>query len=244
MLTHSTANSSRPGPGLVRTVTIAVVVGFIAFALALATGNAGGSADAAKAKSTVLGGAATMQDPLCPVNCQVIPTVNGIQKLLPTGSSPYRATANGKITAWKLWLGKPNSADRAALNARFGSPPQAAITVLQRVKTKQGTKFRLQRKSPVEGLNRELGGIATFKLKQPIRIKRGQFVALAVPTWAPAFADSLGSRYAWRASRQPGKCGPGSIDKASSQLKKGSKRFYACNFKGSRLLFTAKLKFN
>ncbi len=229
-------------PRLVRTAGAAI--GLLALLLVLVAGNAGNSADAAKSKSTVLGGATTMQDPLCPENCQVIPTVNGIQKSLPTGSSPYRATANGKITAWKLWLGKPNASDRAALNARFGSPPQAAITVLQRVKTSNGTKFRLQRKSPVEGLNRELGGIATFKLKQPIRIKKGQFVALAVPTWAPAFADSLGSRYAWRGSRQPKKCGPGSIDQSSSQLKVGSKRFYACNFKGSRILFTAKLKFD
>ena len=241
MLTNSSPQSS---PGLARTVTIAVAVGLLALILALLAGNAGNSADAAKSKSTVLGGTTTMQDPLCPQNCQVIPTVNGLQKLLPTGSSPYRATANGKITAWKLWLGKPNSSDRAALNARFGSPPQAAITVLQAVKTKRGTKFRLQRKSPVEGLNRELGGVATFRLKQPIRIKKGQYVALAVPTWAPAFADRLGSQYAWRASRQPRKCGAGSIDESRSQLKVGSKRFYACNFKGSRLLFTAKLKFD
>lgn len=243
MLTTSSSPST-PGPRLARTVTIAVAVGLLAFVLALLSGSAGDSADAAKSKSTVLGGATTMQDPLCPQNCQVIPTVNGIQKLLPTGSSPYRATANGKITAWKLWLGKPNASDRAALNARFGSPPQAAITVLQSVKTKHGTKFRLQRKSPVEGLNRELGGIATFKLKQPITVKKGQYVALAVPTWAPAFADNLGSQYAWRASRQPRKCGAGSIDQSRSQLKVGSKRFYACNFKGSRLLFTAKLKFD
>jgi len=243
MLTSSSPQSSA-GLGLARTVTIAVVVGLLALALALVTGSAGDNADAAKSKSTVLGGATTMQDPLCPENCQVVPTVSGIQKLLPTGSSPYRATANGKITAWKLWLGKPNASDRAALNARFGSPPQAAITVLQAVKTKNGTKFRLQRKSPVQGLNRELGGVATFKLKQPIRIKKGQYVSLAVPTWAPAFADNLSSQYAWRASRQPRKCGAGSIDQARSQLKVGSKRFYACNFKGSRLLFTAKLKFN
>ncbi len=236
--------SNSPRLTFARTATVAVVVGILALMLALVSGNAGDSADAAKSKSTVLGGATTMQDPLCPQNCQVIPTVNGIQKLLPTGNSPYRATANGKITAWKLWLGKPKASDRAALNARFGSPPQAAITVLQRVNTKEGKKFRLQRKSPVEGLNRELGGIATFKLKEPIRIKKGQFVALSVPTWAPAFADRLGSDYAWRASRQPGKCGAGSIDQSRSQLKVGSKRFYACNFKGSRMLFTAKLKFN
>ena len=239
-----TSSSPRTGPGLVRPVAVAAIVTLLGLALALLAGNTGNSADAAKSKSTVLGGATTMRDPLCPERCQVIPTVSGIQKLLPTGTSPYRATANGKITAWKLWLGKPDAKDRAALNARFGSPPQAAITVLKPVRTKKGTKFKLRSKSPVEGLNRELGGIATFRLKQPLRIRTGNYVALSVPTWAPAFADGLGSQYAWRASRQPGKCGPGTIDQARSQLKVGSTRFYACNFKGSRLLFTAKLKFD
>lgn len=236
---------SAPQLNTSRSIAAAFLTALLIAGFALVLGSGSDSADAAKSKSTVLGGSTTMQDPLCPENCQVIPSVNGIQKMLPTGGSPYRATANGKITAWKLFLGKPDKADRAALNARFGSPPQAAITILQPIKTKQGTKFRLQRKSPVEGLNRELGGIATFKLDKPLRIKKGQYVALAVPTWAPAFADGLkSSQYAWRASRQPRKCGAGQIDQSRSQLKVGSKRFYACNFKGSRLLFTAKLKFD
>ena len=240
MLTNSTPRLNRA-----RTITVAVVAALIAMAIALVLGTGGNSADAAKSKATVLGGSTTMQDPLCPENCQVIPSVNGIQKLLPTGSSPYRATANGKITAWKLWLGKPGASDRKALNARFGSPPQAAVTVLKVVKTKNGTQFKLRSKSPVEGLNRELGGVATFRLDKPLRIRKGNYVALSVPTWAPAFADRLSSgQYAWRASRQPGKCGAKQIDNSRSQLKVGSKRSYACNFKGSRLLFTAKLKFD
>jgi hypothetical protein len=229
-----TSSNPRSARGLVRPVTVAAVVTLLGLALALAAGSASNNADAAKSKATVLGGATTMQDPLCPERCQ----------MLPTGNSPYRATANGKITAWKLWLGKPDAKDRAALNARFGSPPQAAITVLKPVKTRKGTKFKLRSKSPVEGLNRELGGVATFRLEEPLRIRTGNYVALSVPTWAPAFADGLGSRYAWRASRQPGKCGPNTIDQARSQLKVGSTRYYACNFKGSRLLFTAKLKFD
>ncbi len=243
MLTSSNGEGSA-GRGLARPVAVAAVVTALGLVFALVAGSAGDSADAAKSRTTVLGAATTMQDPLCPENCQVIPTVSGIQKLLPTGKSPYRATGNGKITAWKLWLGKPDRKDRKALNDRFGKPPQAAITVLKPVKTKRGTKFKLRSKSPVEGLNRELGGVATFRLEKPLRIRTGNYVALSVPTWAPAFADGLGSRYAWRASRQPGKCGPGSIDQARSQLKVGSTRLYACNFKSSRLLFTAKLKFD
>jgi hypothetical protein len=204
-------------------------------------------AGAAKTPATlVLGGADEMPDPLCPLNCQVIPSVSGIQTALPSGQAPYRVPADGKITAWKIFLGKPTKADRSALNKRFGSPPRAAIAVLQKIKTPEGRiKFRLQRKSPVEGLSRFLGGVATFRLDKPLIARKGQFVALSVATWAPAFAAGLpAGEYSWRASRQPGMCGAGSVDMAAPQLKVGSKRFYSCKFTGSRLLFTAKLKFD
>jgi hypothetical protein len=206
---------------------------------------AGAPADAAKPKprvAVVLGGSDAMPDPLCPVNCQVIPSVSGIQNVLPSGNASYRAPADGRITAWKIWLGEPSNRDRRLLNSAFGSPPQASISVLQRLNTPQGQKFRLQRKSPVIGLNRYLGRTATFRLAKPLFVKKGQYVALSVPTWAPAFAAGLNSRtYGWRASRQPNKCAASFVESARPQMLVGSKRAYGCNFKGSRLLFTARL---
>jgi hypothetical protein len=229
-----------------RHVLIALAVTLSVVALAVAFG-AGGSLDAAKAKpvAAVLGGADEMPDPACPVNCLVIPSVSGIQTLLPSSASPYRVPATGKITAWKIYLGKPSADDRRALNDMFGSPPQASISVLQKVNTDRGPKFRLQRKSPVVALSRYLGTVATFRLDKPLRAVKGQFVALTVPTWAPAFAAGLNSReYAWRASREPGKCANNGQSTIRPQLLVGSKRFYACKFTGSRLLFTARIKFD
>jgi hypothetical protein len=187
-----------------------------------------------------------MPDPLCPANCQVIPSVSGIQTKLSTGVAPYRVPADGKITAWTIFLGKPTGADRTALNERFGSPPRAAITVLQKIRTPEGrTKYRLQRKSPIVGLSKFLGSPATFRLKKPLVAREGQLVALSVPTWAPAFAADLpASDYSWLASRQPGMCGSDTVNSATPQLKAGSKRFYSCKYTGSRMLFTAKLKFD
>lgn len=223
----------------------------LAFALTIISltallGSTGGKADAAQATPSavaiVLGGADPMPEPACPLNCLVIPGLSGIQTSLASGAAPFRVPATGKITAWKIYLGKPTAKDRQSLNDMFGSPPQASISILQRINTDSGTKFRLQRKSPVVGLNRYLGTVATFRLEEPLRAVKGQFVALTIPTWAPAFADELGtSDYSWRASRQPDKC---SSTKPSAQLLVGSKRFYGCKFKGSRLLFTARLKFD
>jgi hypothetical protein len=234
---------TRPKGRVTAIAAVSISLGFAALFAVLAGGSA--SADAARAKPTIwLGQTAQMPDPLCPVNCQVIPSVSGIQSKLPTGQEPYRANADGEVTAWRMYLGKPTNRDRTALNAEFGSPPKAGITILQRIKTREGKiKFLLKRKSPVKSLSKELGGLATFKLQKPLYVKKGQFVALAVPTWAPAFAAGLDSRsYGWRASRQPGMCGSGSAEMATPQLKAGSKRFYACSYSGSRLLFTAKLR--
>jgi hypothetical protein len=229
-----------------RTLLIATAAAFLALSLAAMPG-AGESADAARAKpvaAAVLGGADRMPDPACPANCLVVPNVSGIQTSLPSGAAPYRVPANGRITAWKLFLGKPSAGDRKALNDMFGSPPQASISVLQKVNTSKGVKFRLQRKSPVIGLNRFLGTVATFRLAKPLRAVKGQFVALSVPTWAPAFASGLNRRqYTWRASRQPGKCTTGTAT-IRPQLLVGSKRYYSCKYTGSRLLFTARIKFD
>lgn len=241
---HDHALSSR---GISLLVALAAAVATISLTVLFTAG--GGSADAAKAtpsaSAAVLGGSDPMPDPACPVNCLVIPSVSGIQGFLPSGAAPYRVPATGKITAWKIYLGKPSAKDRTALNDMFGSPPQASISVLQRVNTKNGIKFRLQRKSPVVGLNRYLGTVATFRLDKPLRAVKGQFVALSIPTWAPAFAAGLNKReYSWRASREPGKCASTSSAVLRPQMLVGSKRFYACKYTGSRLLFTARIKFD
>ena len=243
MLSRFNPTSIRSNAALVVSAAL-LVFSFIVMFAALS----GQPADAAKAKppvAIVLGGDDEMPDPLYPVNCQVIPSVSGIQATLPSGNTAYRAPANGKVTAWKLWLGKPSAADRRALNQRFGSPAQAGIAVVQKLNTPTGEKFRLQRRSPVEGLSRLFGRTAVFRLAKPLIVRKGQIVALTVPTWAPAFAAGLNRRqYSWRASRQPNRCAAGFVDQATPQLGIGSKRAYGCSFKGSRLLFTARLKFD
>jgi hypothetical protein len=229
-------------------VILGVAMAALVVASAVVLAGAGSApAVAAKTPATkILGGAGQMPDPLCPVNCQVIPSVTGIQTMIPTAQAPYRVPADGKITEWKIFLGKPSGADRRILNDRFGSPPSASIAILQKIRTPQGRiKYRLQRKSPVKALSRFLGGVATFRLAEPLIAREGQFVALVVPTWAPAFSAGLPrADYSWRASRQPRMCGASSVDSAAPQLKVGSKRLYACKYSGSRLLFTAKFRFD
>lgn len=227
-----------------RTVVALLAVAVAALSLVLVSlGNGAGANESRATKTVVLGQSATMPDPACPLNCQVVATVSGFQTRGPSSDTPFRVPFDGRITNFTLYLGEPTGRDRTALNDRFGSPPQAAITVLKKIKTPEGReKFQLLRKSPVEGLSQELGTTTRFKLDRPLNARAGNFVALSVPTWAPVFALGLDSATnKWRASRQPGKCTAASVDSSAPQLKVNSKRFYGCTFQGSRLLYTVTL---
>lgn len=190
-------------------------------------------------KTVTLGGGGSLPNPACPVNCQVIASVSGFQTKSPTGSGPFNVPFDGKIKSFRLYLGKPTSKDRKKLNDRFGGPPQAAVTVLKKINVAGEQKFRLLRKTPVENLGPELGTVASFKLAKPLNVRKGNIVALAVPTWAPAFATGLSPDLnRWRASRKPGKCSAAYVDRTTPQVKVNSERPYGCTFRGSRLLYT------
>lgn len=236
-----TSIGSRAAYGAV--FVLAALVGILSLAL-LGIRSGAGAEESRTVKTVELGLSANMPDPACPkMPCFVVAKVNGFQTRSPQSNSPFVTPFEGRITKFTLYLGKPNNKDRSALNNQFGSPPKAAIAVLRKIKTPKGEeKFKLVSKSPVEPLTQELGTKATFKLDSPLKVRKGSFISLAVPTWAPVFAtgqDAESNR--WRSSRQPGKCGAGSVSKSSPQLKVGSKRFYACKFRGERLLYTVTL---
>ena len=50
------------------------------------------------------------------------------------------------------------------------------------------------------------GKTAQFPLETTITVKKGDIVALTVPTWAPALALGFGNDTSWRASRQKSQC--------------------------------------
>ena len=68
-------------------------------------------------------------------------------------------------------------------------------------------------------------------------VRKGQTVALTVPTWAPAFNGKLGQDMAWRSSHYGNDCtatNPGQ----GAQQRVGSVVFYGCFYRTARLLLT------
>lgn len=243
-------NLSFPDPTRAGRVALLIAVLAIGIAACLRAGGtpagaAEGPAGISAKKPVVLGAGGPMPAARCPKDCLAMAIVTGFESKMNGLTSPFRVPFNGKITAWKLGLGKPDRFQRKFFTDRFGDRPSAGLAVLKPVRVKGKARYMLLRRSPVEGLNRVLGTVASFKLERPIKVAKGNIVALTVPTWAPAMAESGVIRpgaEAWRASRKRSTC-PKKIRPKTSRPHQAlrSKREYGCRFDGERLLYRVKV---
>jgi hypothetical protein len=177
----------------------------------------------------------------CPDNCQAIGQVSGFQIQQATRKNPYRLRSYGKVVAFSVKLGKPNASQIEFFNKLFGGPPQIMLTVLRPYKPQKGeksqpNKYVLVGVSPLFDIQNFFGSEPTFALPRPLTIKPGYVVGITVPTWAPAFAVSLGDDMQWRSSRDPKNCDD--VRQDAAQDIRGSARTYGCVYKTARLLYT------
>jgi hypothetical protein len=177
----------------------------------------------------------------CPDNCQAIGQVSGFQIQQGTRKNPYRLRSYGKVVAFSVKLGTPNASQIQFFNKLFGGPPQIMLTVLKpyvapKGQPKQANKYVLAGSSPLFELTNFFGSEPTFALPRPLSIKPGYVVGITVPTWAPAFAVSLGDDMQWRSSRDPKACDD--VRQDAAQDIRGSARTYGCVYKTARLLYT------
>jgi hypothetical protein len=218
----------------------------IAFTAVITTSAAISSAGAVR----VLG-AAKPANARCPADCLVEARVTGFQVSIGSAKNPFVVPADGRIVAWSIKLGEPAKSHLRFFNESFG-PSQARISILKPVRIRRGSRppklrYRLLRQSPAQNLRPFFGTIITFGLERPLPVRKGNVVALTIPSWAPAFADGGSSR--WRASRartsQHGPCvrkrGFANIDAGAPHEQERTERRYGCSYSGSRLLYTARL---
>lgn len=200
------------------------------------------SAGAVNAK--VLGKTRHTPNPACPKTpCEAVGSVTGFQRVADGEKRPFNVHGNGKLVAWAIDLSKPNKSQRNFFgnfyeSDRFGTEPTARISVIKHLEHRD---YKLLRQSPVVKLRRDLGQRQLFTLGKPLRIRRGNIVALTIPTWAPAFAVGLpAGDNQWRASRAHGRCSSErDIKRGRPQQKVGSVRRYGCDYKTARLLYWA-----
>jgi hypothetical protein len=188
----------------------------------------------APAKIAELGQLADGVHGACPATCQAVSRTTGYQAKIGPERALYQAPADGRIVAWTIALGKPGPKQTAFFTERLGGEAQAAIVVL-------GAEKKLVRrvvaKAPVQKLTDYFGQTVQFPLAQSLPIKKGQYVGLTVPTWAPALQIGLGADTSWRASRAKDTC----ADTSTQSALVGTRRAmpFACLFKTARLTYSA-----
>jgi len=188
----------------------------------------------ATAKVTELGALASNVRPVCPEQCQALDRVTGYQAKVGPDRELYRAPADGRIVSWTIALGKPSTRDVGVFERRYGGVAQAAVVVLN-----SGEKLNrtVVAKAPMQKLTSHLGQTVEFPLTNTLAIKKGQYVALTVPTWAPALQVGLGPDTSWRSSRGANAC----LDTKPQFALLGERTaaLFRCLYKGVRLTYSA-----
>jgi hypothetical protein len=189
---------------------------------------------AASAKVTELGELGQDVRGSCPENCQALTRTTGYQAKVGPDRTLYRAPSNGRIVGWSVALGKPGPKQVSYFQERYGGTAQAALVVLD-----PGKKLsqRVVAKAPLKKLTPYFGQNVQFPLARTLRIRKGQYVALTVPTWAPTLQIGLGSDTSWRSSRAASGC----LDLTTqfAMLGKRTSAIFRCLYRTARLTYSA-----
>lgn len=187
----------------------------------------------AQARVIELGGNASKQVASCPDNCQAIGQVTGFQVQEGQSVRPFKATRRGKLVAFSITLGTPTDKQQTFFNKLFGGKPKVRLSVLK----PNEKKYTLAGQSEIFDLDKYYGSSPSFVINPPLTVKKDYIIGLTVPTWAPAFAVSLGNDEAWRSSRDGDKCDD--VRQKAAQEVRGGSRSYECLYRTARLLYTA-----
>jgi hypothetical protein len=175
----------------------------------------------------------------CPASpCLAVSRTTAFQVKVGTQHNPLSTPRSGSVVAWTIMLGKPNATQIKFFNTNEGGPAEAGLAILRAV-PKQRLTYKLIAQSPPVKLEPYFGKTVEFPLETTIPIKKGDVVALTVPTWAPALALGFGNDTSWRASRQKSQCTTTSAQ--TTHTVAGSSVQYYCLYQTARLTYSATL---
>jgi hypothetical protein len=198
----------------------------------------------ASARIIELGGTADAASLNCPgtteAPCVAAVRMTGYQGRSSGGpKNPYYIRRDGRLVAFTVRLAKPTAEEIDYFNNNFGTPSMARISVLRRGATrKTRLDHRLINQSERFELDPYFGSRPTFVFDRPIPVKKGNWIALTVSTWAPLLSTNLARSNWWRSSRPKGSCEP---PKSLHQFAMEDLREVAqfgCTYHGARLLYS------
>jgi hypothetical protein len=172
-------------------------------------------------------------DPAVAASCQALTRTTAYQAKVGPLRELYQAPADGRIVAWTLALGSPSKAQVGVFDKRFGIA-QAAIVVLDPGKKLSRTVVA---KGPMTKLDGYIGQTVQFPLTQTLAIKKGQYIGLTVPTWAPVMQLGLGADTSWRSNRDTSGCTDVEVQFALTGSRTSGA--FRCLYKSVRLTYSA-----
>jgi hypothetical protein len=175
--------------------------------------------------------------PSCPTSCLAVTRTTGYQVKVGKTRGLVTAPRNGTVVAWTISLGKPSATQIKYFNTNEGGTASAAIAVLA-PQPKPNLAYKLVAQSPLVQLQQYFGKTAQFPLASTLQVKKGDVIALAVPTWAPALALGFTNETSWRASRLRTQCTNTSVQ---SMQQVGTSAQYYCLYREARLTYSATL---
>jgi hypothetical protein len=196
----------------------------------------------ASARIVEIGEQAEAANPSCPADpCEAAVRVTALQGAMAGGrKNPYYIRRNGYIVAFTVRLSEPTAEQIDFFNDNFGSPAQVRLSVLRRGDTrKTRLNYRLLGQTELFEVDKYLGSSPTFVLQQPLRVRKGNWIAITVPTWAPIFANNLSRSDWWRSSRAKGSCDPPKSLRQFALSDLREVNVFGCTYSGARLLYTA-----
>jgi len=217
-----------------RRITMAVLAGAAALALILPA-----VAPATLTEVGVIGATTPVTTPSCPGSpCLAVSRTTGFQVKVGNERNLESAPRAGTIVAWTITLGNPNATQIKFFNANEGGPSEAGIAILA-PQAKPNLTYKLVAQSPLVKLQAYFGKTAQFPLETTLPIKKGDVIALTVPSWAPALALGFENNTSWRASRP--KSGCTSTSSQTTQTSIASAVQYYCLYQTARLTYSATL---
>jgi hypothetical protein len=201
-------------------------------------------APAASARMIELGGTADAAPLNCPqqgdILCVAAVRMTGYQGRASGGpKNPFYIRRDGHLVAFTLQLAKPNEEETNFFESHFGSPSMARISVLRRGDTrKTRLNHRLVRQSQRFELDRYFGSKPTFVFDRPLKVRKGNWIALTIPTWAPLLASPIARENWWRSSRASDSCDPPKSLNQFAMEEPRELRKFGCTYHGARLLYS------
>jgi hypothetical protein len=176
-----------------------------------------------------------VSQPSCPLSpCAVISRTTAIQVNDGGVSGPFKIRQDGRIRSWSVTLAAPSTYEIHYFDKHEGGTARAAIAILQNV---GGLAYKLVALSPVVHLQPDFGTTAQVRLANPIRVVKGEVLALAVPTWLPALALDYPTTTSWRASRSSSRCSDVGLETMQSLL--GASAVYGCLYQTALIPYGA-----